>query len=147
LKNYIIPLNEQEQAQNPKRLIEAQFPGALEKQFIPMNKELWKVENYTEFLSERRKLIAKEINHFLEELKNKSGKEEPNIDWNEIIGNGENDFVEFRSSIRWDYATKKINKTLEHDIAKTIAAFLNSEGGRLFIGIDDNGSVLGIGQR
>lgn len=40
---------------------------------------------------------------------------------------------------------KKPNrKALEKAISKTIAAFMNSEGWILFIGIDDQGNVLGL---
>jgi predicted HTH transcriptional regulator len=35
-------------------------------------------------------------------------------------------------------------KVLEKVIAKTIAAFMNSEGGTLFIGVDDDGNVIGL---
>ncbi len=43
-------------------------PGALESHWIPMDRELWKVENYSEFLNERRKLLAKAANEFLNSL-------------------------------------------------------------------------------
>lgn len=66
------------------------------------------------------------------------------IDWHSIIKNGENDKVEFKSSLRWDYYQEKVNRALEHVIFKTIAAFLNTEGGILFIGIDDAGNLLGL---
>lgn len=66
------------------------------------------------------------------------------IDWHSIIKSGENDKVEFKSSLRWDYYQEKVNKALEHVIFKTIAAFLNTEGGILFIGLDDAGNLLGL---
>jgi predicted HTH transcriptional regulator len=37
-----------------------------------------------------------------------------------------------------------VNKTLEYVIAKTISAFLNSNGGNLFIGVDDDQNALGL---
>jgi predicted HTH transcriptional regulator len=33
---------------------------------------------------------------------------------------------------------------MEHEIVKTVAAFLNASGGTLLIGIDDNGEPLGL---
>ena len=42
--------------------------GAVESHWIPMDPELWKPENYLEFLEERRKLLAKAANDFLERL-------------------------------------------------------------------------------
>lgn len=65
-------------------------------------------------------------------------------DWKVIIDKGENDLIEFKSSLRWDYRQEKPNKALELVIAKTISAFLNTEGGMLFIGVDDDGNILGI---
>ncbi len=35
-------------------------------------------------------------------------------------------------------------KYIEHSAIKNLAAFLNSEGGILFIGVDDDGNILGI---
>lgn len=83
-------------------------------------------------------------------LKRKSQKQTRQIanykakDWLSIINKGENDKIEFKSSLRWDYRQDKVNKALEHVIAKTISAFLNTEGGMLFIGVDDEGKILGL---
>ena len=43
-------------------VVNADHPGALESQWIPMDPELWKLENYRDFLAERRKLLADEAN-------------------------------------------------------------------------------------
>jgi len=48
--------------------IEHNFPGALASQWIPMDSDLWKIERYTDFLEERRKLLADAANNFLETL-------------------------------------------------------------------------------
>ena len=37
-----------------------------------------------------------------------------------------------------------MNKKLEYVITKTLSAFLNSSGGELFVGIDDDQNVLGL---
>jgi hypothetical protein len=53
--------------------------------------------------------------------------------------------IELKSSIRYDIRLKQPNsKVLEKIIAKTIAAFMNAKGGTLFIGVDDQGNVLGL---
>ena len=39
---------------------------------------------------------------------------------------------------------KEIKKALAKSVTKTIAAFLNSDGGTLLIGVEDSGTVLGI---
>lgn len=50
------------------RQIEKSHPGALASQWIPMDENLWKIENYREFLIQRQKLLAEETNHRMEEL-------------------------------------------------------------------------------
>lgn len=40
----------------------------LEKQFVPLDKNLWKIENYERFLHQRRKIIVETINAYLNSL-------------------------------------------------------------------------------
>jgi predicted HTH transcriptional regulator len=61
-----------------------------------------------------------------------------------MIGGGESATVEFKSSARWDLKQNTQNKAMEQVIVKTVAAFLNTDGGTLLIGIDDSGTVLGL---
>jgi LPXTG-motif cell wall-anchored protein len=61
-----------------------------------------------------------------------------------LIEKGESNQLEFKSSLRWDYRLKQSNKALELVIIKTISAFLNSHGGSLIIGINDDGEILGL---
>lgn len=65
-------------------------------------------------------------------------------DIEELIQAGENERVEFKSSIRYDYYRKTTNRELELVIAKTIVGFMNAKGGKLIIGVDDDGNVLGL---
>lgn len=43
-------------------------PGTVATHWIPMNRKLWQIENYREFLNERRELLAKAANNFLDSL-------------------------------------------------------------------------------
>jgi len=53
--------------------------------------------------------------------------------------------LEFKSSLRWNLKEdRKDDKHVTHAALETIAAFLNTEGGDLLIGVDDDGTVLGI---
>lgn len=61
-----------------------------------------------------------------------------------LIKNGEDKTTEFKSSMRWDFKSKQTNKDLEYEIAKTIAAFGNTNGGNLLIGVTDKGEIVGI---
>ena len=60
------------------------------------------------------------------------------------IKKGEDKNTEFKSTLRTNLYTMQSDKRIEHSVLKTISAFLNSEGGTLFIGIDDKGEFLGI---
>ena len=77
-------------------------------------------------------------------LKNKSSSADRTFNLEEEIKKGESDFLEFKSSLRWDYRQEIKNKLLEQVVAKTISAFLNSNGGILLIGVNDNGAILGL---
>lgn len=57
---------------------------------------------------------------------------------------GESDTVEFKSTLRCNLHTGKADKKMENSCLKTIAAFLNSAGGLLLIGVDDDGNALGL---
>lgn len=60
------------------------------------------------------------------------------------LAGGESDKVEFKSTLRTNLHSGKPDKRMENACLKTIAAFLNSEGGLLFIGVDDEGEVLDL---
>jgi len=61
-----------------------------------------------------------------------------------VIAGGENDWVEFKSSLRWNVKTEKVDKHIESAIIKSLSAFMNARGGTLFIGINDDGEAVGI---
>src|SRR6266571_3740367 len=50
-----------------------------------------------------------------------------------------------RSSLRGHFKENRAdNPAVTHSVLKTIAAFLNTEGGDLLIGVADNRSIVGI---
>src|SRR5262249_8672452 len=57
---------------------------------------------------------------------------------------GESMTVEFKSSARWSYKAGVTDPKLEQVIVKTVAGFMNSDGGVLVIGVDDAGKVVGL---
>ena len=48
--------------------VETEHPGALASQWIPLDQNLWRVENYPDFLAERQRLLARAANGFLDSL-------------------------------------------------------------------------------
>lgn len=62
-----------------------------------------------------------------------------------LIAQGESKTLEFKSSLRFDMEKKGVPfKTIEHSTFKNIAAFLNSEGGTLLIGVNDESILVGL---
>lgn len=62
----------------------------------------------------------------------------------DIIRRGETPRAEFKSTLRVNLHTGQNDERLEHSCLKTIAAFLNTEGGHLIIGVNDAREVIGI---
>ena len=63
----------------------------------------------------------------------------------ELLKLQESKTLEFKSSLRWNLKEdRKDDRHVTHAALKTIAAFLNTEGGDLLIGVDDDRRVLGI---
>ena len=123
--------------------VEGLFPGALASQFVPMDTQLWRLDRYRDFLRARRELIAKSLNRFLESLVS----EEEHVGTrplSDLIGMGEGEGLEFKSTLQWDVVQDQQNKELRDASLKTIAAFMNSEGGTLLIGVEDSGAIFGL---
>ena len=123
--------------------IERRFPGALEKQLIPMDENLWEIDRYDDFLKQRRVLIAERINDFMNQLLQESEVSRP-MTLDDFINTGERSTIEFKSSLRWDIRNDRVNKELEKVIVKAVAGFMNSESGTLLIGVMDGGQIFGI---
>lgn len=73
--------------------------------------------------------------------KNRS-EEKPSVTY--LLSLEEHEQLEFKSTLRWDMRLNQSSKDVEKASMKTIAAFLNSAGGHLVIGIDDKKNPLGI---
>jgi len=64
--------------------------------------------------------------------------------WKMLIAKGESNTLEFKSTLRYCLKQKSPQKYVEHAVMKTLAAYLNSDGGTLLIGVDDSGAVAGL---
>lgn len=62
----------------------------------------------------------------------------------QIIEGGEGNQVEFKPTLLCNYDNKSIDIEKKEIIAKTICAFLNSNGGYLLIGVNDNKTIRGL---
>jgi hypothetical protein len=62
-----------------------------------------------------------------------------------IVAAGEGNSTEFKSTLRVNLHTDQPDPKIEHSALKTVAAFLNSDGGgTLVIGVNDAGEPLGL---
>ncbi len=71
-------------------------------------------------------------------------KEKPEKKILNLIKKGESERLELKSSFRFNIHTKEFDKRIEHEILKTITAFLNTKGGDLLVGINDGGQIIGL---
>ncbi len=62
----------------------------------------------------------------------------------ELIGEGEGPRLELKSSLRYDLEARIVHKELERAVVKTVAGFMNADGGTLLVGVADDGAVLGL---
>lgn len=117
--------------------VKEHFPNSLKLQCIPEDENLWKLENYKEFLQARRELLAEKLNYFLNNISITNENIKAEVDLEEIIESGEHSFLEFKSTMRWNVREAKLDKKMEEIILKSIAAFNNSQGGKLLIGVEE----------
>ncbi len=61
-----------------------------------------------------------------------------------VIEGGEHDRLEFKSTLRWNLKAEKAGKEIELAVMKSLAAFMNSAGGNLIVGVDDQGGIIGL---
>lgn len=140
-----------------KRKIKAKAPSIYIQDFLDENDELptsikshligdlnnfgIMSDDYLVFLEKRANEIFNELKKRIE-LKHKEDKTEDKV--KELIINGESESLEIKSTLRFDIKEGIVNKKLEYIVAKTISAFLNTDGGTLIIGVDDDGNTLGL---
>lgn len=63
---------------------------------------------------------------------------------NELLVNDEDYAVEFKETARWDVREGVPSKLMEDAIVKTVAGFLNSDGGTLLVGVSNEGKAVGL---
>lgn len=125
-----------------KALHLAEGDQPFKEQCVPVDPALWEVSAYPQFLAERRRLLAQAVNSFVDG--ERLGPAPAPLSLEALIAEGEHERLEFKSSLRWDTKEQKPNKALEQVVLKSIAALANGKGGRLIIGVRDDGSVHGL---
>ncbi len=108
---------------------------------LPMG---WEAMDFDSFLKARRSLIAGTIREAYEKLSGNTPTAPSPLQVSDLIGSGETDAVEFKSTLRTNLHTGEKDGRMESTVLKTIAGFLNTAGGTLVIGVSDDGSPVGL---
>jgi len=116
--------------------------------------EGWETMDYEDFIVHRRLLISEVIQAAFHQLRTGEVPEiemeesvfirpsRPSID--ELLRSEESAAVEFKSSAYYSYKPDVPERVINESVIKTVAGFLNAEGGLLGVGINDNREVVGI---
>lgn len=83
--------------------------------------------------------LASEIEKFTERKITTDEKERY-----DILGEGESSTIEYKESYRWDVKFQTKKKILKQEVSKAVCAFLNAQGGKVLIGVNDEGKIKGI---
>ncbi|MBM3302956.1 MAG: putative DNA binding domain-containing protein, partial [Deltaproteobacteria bacterium] len=107
----------------------------------------WENLEYPYFLQQRRELMARVIRDAYLKLAGDvvtDAVKTPPLSVEELVNQGETKTIEFKASLRVNLHTREKDPRMELSVLKTIAAFLNSGGGTLIIGVKDDGEPVGI---
>lgn len=110
---------------------------ALTAHCIPVDSELWKLDNFARFVDYRRAALANALNSFVFG----SSLTTPQLDLAAVIAGGESETVEFKEKA---VLPPEATKARPHTVVRAIAGLANARGGTVLIGVRDNGSVSGI---
>lgn len=111
---------------------------------LPQN---WEHMEYRDFLEKRRELMAQIIAEGYKILVSGQSEEDTGsdvVDLISLVESGESEAVEFKSTLRTNLHTNNRDQRMEQSVLKTIAGFLNTNGGTLIIGLSDDGNPVGI---
>jgi hypothetical protein len=106
----------------------------------------WETLPYSDFLIQRRERIAGVIRDAYEKLSgpSSSAKVQAAVPLADMVAAGEASQLEFKSTLRVNLHTGKPDPKMELSVSRTIAGFLNGQGGTLVIGCGDDGEAIGL---
>lgn len=62
----------------------------------------------------------------------------------ELIKSGENELVEFKTSVRWNPHKEDHDQHMEYALLKSVTGFLNTNGGTVIVGVTDKAEITGL---
>ncbi len=83
---------------------------------------------------------------FVDEIVQRKGafRTDEDPDPGEMVSMPEHERLERKSTFRWDLKSGTVNRAIEKAAIKTVAAFMNSQGGHLILGVGDKGEAVGL---
>jgi len=120
--------------------------GAMDYITKPFNLDIVKarVKTHLAQFEKTRDLIRE--NRELRDTKGRTFTDFDETDLLSLISAGEGHLVEFKSTLRWNLHADRSDKGIENACLKTVAGYLNTDGGTLLVGVDDDGEVVGLGK-
>jgi len=105
----------------------------------------WENMEYRAFLGRRRELMAGIIREAYETLRGVEEAEpaESTVPVAHMVRLGEGRTIEFKGALRMNLHTMQKDPRIEFTAIRTIAGFLNADGGTLVLGVMDNGDPVG----
>ena len=126
-----------------ERFSESELATMYHSHALPAN---WEQMEYRGFLEKRRELMAQIIREGYKKLT--AGPETvetvEEFDLSALIDYGESEAVEFKTTLRINLHTGEPDKRMEMAVLRTLAGFLNTNGGTLIVGISDDGTSVGV---
>jgi hypothetical protein len=111
----------------------------------------WEELDYQSFLEERRSLIARVILEGYRQLIDtrevpvvEDEEEEAELSVGEMVSIGESTTIEFKCAVRTNLHTGRDDEHIKWSWLRTVAGFLNLDGGTLVIGVADDGEPVGL---
>jgi hypothetical protein len=95
------------------------------------------------YMKTKKGILRRTVEKFISMNPKLKGKETMG-EIRDLIKEGENEKLEFKSTLRINLHTNEIDRRVEHSVLKTIVAFLNSNGGTLLLGVSDKSDISGI---
>ena len=107
----------------------------------PFNPEVVKsrIRSAVRAIEEKKKLQAQ-----LQNLNKTVTMPKNDLEMEQLIGLGETNTTEFKSTLRKNLHANKYEARIENQCLKSVVGFLNSKGGFLLVGVDDDGNPLGL---
>jgi hypothetical protein len=110
------------------------------RRLIEICNKLFSVHCQSPISHDQLMITRAEVNEAIQQL----GIQEPVSKIAQKIQQGEGPLVEFKATMRYHTKAKRRDQEMDREVARALCGFMNSQGGTLIIGVDDEGKALGL---